>query len=1523
MSTTFNTKPNTYYIIKDIEKDVTVRGKYPDAYDGKNPTGDISNDHSYRIYLAQSTAPSVPELANDEAELNSLSLQYYTNTVSSSTGILQPRIKLYKARANFPINEGTLNVIGHPTAFCSYLDYSSSWMEDNFGGRNVGFADRDDYSKDVITPTERWDNIQYKITRKQLNAALGHKGYYHWKKGGKLRDGPSHYLLGDGGYIYQRAAGGTQSSKFGPVDVVNDSGELIGLQTDSNDAWATQSKYKLSEANLVNEGAVLYSSNEASQQISQTYDVYNYEFTNRINQFNSIFNYVRESPDVEDIKVQTVGTAGDDDKFYTYSRFVLESEDKLSGGGAGQMLNFWENYSGTNTNYAKFFGTTESGSVRPQSIMACIDYFPAPVPLDIMGPRKNTLGGTGKPKAYSDGMSLAAQEIQFTLKVSKQPPLQLVSGNVGVDPGESGGGMHLNRGFYIIFSSIVPNKSDNIHSFIGKLVKQSATATGVGIFQERVGDSSQDYNSDYVRMVPFLDTLWPRSTGPNGMGQIPIVSSSSDPDYPYLYKRNFVDQGPTGKWWDWSMKIPQNEWFDLHFKMPQLSESTDHTLDGKTDAVIEVYTPNVQNDNGTMLNGSLHLNAFPCVKGGILDLQSISIWACNMRANKTSNSWGTGNLMPGVMADEDGFNTDDMEQSILIDSIRFKNFNNEIDNATICDNGGGTSSGFSIKNRLTVPNYSGSNADGAMDTLNSNGNKNYFGSAVAPTQTNFCFGFENKPSLVSGSGISILFNNFGAANLGGFVPPVSNIYISGSYSVKKNAQWGNALGLSAQRTVTAQNGSASGSFNTKDGTLAVDNFIQKGFIGISGAFHDATKRENMYCAARVMGASPDGKEIYVDNPEVFDLPLGPAAQGGTDYVMWIVDDPTTSNASGTAGAAHYPRIVNDQYAMNSNYSISVGMQKSLHQTSIRDGNVIQLNRSTTVSDVSGTSMTAVDPRAGAGLTNPGTSYGMNLNRMASCFISPKKYWFNLHIVPLSGTTEWGEWYSPPVSSSIPFEEIGSRSYATVLLVSGTTSGNTAQQTTGSTYNEFLISDGYDQNVWSLEEDNNGLFEANVDYGYGTYEAPSEGTLEKRGGYINEQFSQVNAYNYMNLDKYVTQTSPDFESSMNFGLCAFEEDSTTNNYYNINIDTREGTNIPKLIWGVADDTPEIYGLTVNPAVNVLEMENPLDTSNTNFSNVKFKWSESADDMWYRLLIIDTATITTKYHKANFIAPLNDSGTTAYYYTGTNAAKKFITKTSATTMSGTNIPTIEGFMGYGYEASGQSAQLSGSGYGHTLGSTSEFTFITHLIPENAGQVFTTARMADKTGGTGGNPNGMNASFRIDGDGKFNVFFSSGSFGLLDGDNVTLTGTTASAFDGTPMAVALTFNNAVDGNNLKLYVNGTLEDTASESTDGVLLSGASWSGGGTDSAFAIGCRWPSGLGFYGHIEETLWHTKELYPIGNPDKSEFNTTYLTDLEGSPNVQSKTHNARLFGFDYHNIRGSSFKEVARTNMCTWKVTGI
>ena len=45
-----------------------------------------------------------------------------------------------------------------------------------------------------------------------------------------------------------------------------------------------------------------------------------------------------------------------------------------------------------------------------------------------------------------------------------------------------------------------------------------------------------------------------------------------------------------------------------------------------------------------------------------------------------------------------------------------------------------------------------------------------------------------------------------------------------------------------------------------------------------------------------------------------------------------------------------------------------------------------------------------------------------------------------------------------------------------------------------------------------------------------------------------------------------------------------------------------------------------------------------------------------------------------------------------------------------------------------------------------------------------------------------------------------------------------------------------------------------------------------------------------------------------------------LPDLTGS---KSNKYQARMFLMDYHNIRGTSTDEVARSNTASWKVTGV
>ena len=195
MSTEFLVEPNTFYRVKNVDKDVFVRGDYADTYDGSGTSGDITTASGKRFYLGKSVAPLIPEFAGSDIELSTLSLKFYPNTVSSSNSLMSPRFKMYKASNNFPLTEGYLNIIQQGdgiAAFCSFQNWAEPWLEESFSGRNIGFADREYYSKDVTTMGTSWvDGTRYDISSGDLIKALGDKGYFALRRGGDLHAGPS------------------------------------------------------------------------------------------------------------------------------------------------------------------------------------------------------------------------------------------------------------------------------------------------------------------------------------------------------------------------------------------------------------------------------------------------------------------------------------------------------------------------------------------------------------------------------------------------------------------------------------------------------------------------------------------------------------------------------------------------------------------------------------------------------------------------------------------------------------------------------------------------------------------------------------------------------------------------------------------------------------------------------------------------------------------------------------------------------------------------------------------------------------------------------------------------------------------------------------------------------------------------------------------------------------------------------------------------------------------------------------
>ena len=80
----------------------------------------------------------------------------------------------------------------------------------------------------------------------------------------------------------------------------------------------------------------------------------------------------------------------------------------------------------------------------------------------------------------------------------------------------------------------------------------------------------------------------------------------------------------------------------------------------------------------------------------------------------------------------------------------------------------------------------------------------------------------------------------------------------------------------------------------------------------------------------------------------------------------------------------------------------------------------------------------------------------------------------------------------------------------------------------------------------------------------------------------------------------------------------------------------------------------------------------------------------------------------------------------------------------------------------------------------------------------------------------------------------------------------------------------------------------------------------------------------GFHGTIEEIILYPYEVYMVPNANEFVLETNTLPDYTstGSAGIE-KNYNARLFLYDYTNIRGKASDEVAATTAVQWKVTGV
>jgi hypothetical protein len=139
-------------------------------------------------------------------------------------------------------------------------------------------------------------------------------------------------------------------------------------------------------------------------------------------------------------------------------------------------------------------------------------------------------------------------------------------------------------------------------------------------------------------------------------------------------------------------------------------------------------------------------------------------------------------------------------------------------------------------------------------------------------------------------------------------------------------------------------------------------------------------------------------------------------------------------------------------------------------------------------------------------------------------------------------------------------------------------------------------------------------------------------------------------------------------------------------------------------------------------------------------------------------------------------------------------------------------------------------------------------------------------------------------------------------------------------TPTCIIFTFDKNLLTGNCKLYLNGRLEAQSGALKPAFSTANKQWQFG-SDHVAATSKNMILG-GYNGIYEELLIYNKVLLPI------EFNEVTssvvlernLEEIDNTTNLGSaglaKTWNARMFIFDYHNIRGAA---VSQSPQVSWR----
>ena len=563
-------------------------------------------------------------------------------------------------------------------------------------------------------------------------------------------------------------------------------------------------------------------------------------------------------------------------------------------------------------------------------------------------------------------------------------------------------------------------------------------------------------------------------------------------------------------------------------------------------------------------------------------------------------------------------------------------------------------------------------------------------------------------------------------------------------------------------------------------------------------------------------------------------------------------------------------------------------------------------------------------RTGVLYADDGTTLLCDPDNISELWISPLRYWMNYSFI----------------TDELDYR----RSYEAINAINKAPASGTTNAL-GSTYNEWLYSynasavgtkgqSGFYEKPWILGNADNSTFILNTDYGYGTYDEETD-----KGGQVGQATAVLNQYVEADISGIIPggggggmmggEIAED--EGLNFAVTLNNASTPKKVVTLVGDDTSEDDRYkPTLIWEFHDPLPTVSNFAVSPAFNALTEDISLyELTNEDLNAVKFTWEEEGEDVWYRLLMVDTEDIKDKYHSCIFHMPLNTTGGTSvvgntvqnpiykfYDYVGTlnnpPAGGYVDTGSSAST---TCLTSIEGLSGYAFLGTGADTTTGVPRIAYNASATAnasklmtgltEYTFVLHSIPastDGGNYMFDQGSYGATTG--------------------FEAYLDSNQKVVVKHRDVTLQGTSTQICDGeTPLNVIVTYmsgSSQAGRQQLELYVNGALEDYSSATT----AIGVS-----TTSGAAIGAQWQSStnkLTWDGLIEEILIYNKRWDVVPDGNEYIYNTQLLTEKTAYTSAGKwQTNNAKLFLFDYHNIRGRASDLVCQSNLVGWRFTTI